>query len=166
MTTTDPTPALATLLSAVQKLPEGLIQEGTDFAEFLGRKHAPIPTDYDDLTPNEHRLHLSASLKRFEEENGEENWGADYGANGDKACSPPAKWSSSIILAPSVTKPDLVIVSSAAYHLLRRTWSLPFAQAMSLRQRHQWITRFKIGWQGSAFRPHIDPISRRSNELK
>jgi hypothetical protein len=92
MNATEPTPpALAALFEAVRSLPAELIREVADFAEFLGRKRAAdaAPAEDADWTDEDHRAHRIASLRRFEQEHGEENWGEDYGAPGGTACSPP-----------------------------------------------------------------------------
>ena len=94
MNATELTPELATLLNSARTLSSDLVREVTDFAEFLGRKHTStnggMPIDeYDDWTEEDLRNHRIASMRRFEEEHGEENWGVDYSALGGNSCSPP-----------------------------------------------------------------------------
>ena len=92
MNAIGPTPAMAELMNTVRNLPADLIREVADFAEFLGRKRLipTAPVEYEDWTEEDLRELTIASLRRFEEENGEENWGVDNSAMlRDKQCSPP-----------------------------------------------------------------------------
>ncbi len=91
MTVVEPATAMDALLRTVSVLPAELIREVADFAEFLGRKRLipAVPVEYEDWTEEDLRQLTIASLKRFEEEHGEENWGVDYEAMlRDKQCSP------------------------------------------------------------------------------
>ena len=92
MTAVETATAMDALLRTVRMLPAELIREVADFAEFLNRKHlaSMSPSVEDELTEEDLRNHRIASMRRFEEEHGEENWGVEYGAQGGNACTPPA----------------------------------------------------------------------------
>ena len=91
MTSVEPATAMDALLQTVRMLPPELIREVADFAEFLGRKRLESlgPSVDDELTEEDLRNHRIASMRRFEEEHGDENWGVEYGAQGANACTPP-----------------------------------------------------------------------------
>lgn len=93
MNAIGPTPAMAELMNTVRNLPADLIREVADFAEFLNRRHLDrggLPVNYsDEWTDEDLRDVTIASLRRFDAENGEENWGEDFTSTGGTGCSSP-----------------------------------------------------------------------------
>ena len=94
MTAVEPATAMDALLRTVRMLPAELIREVADFAEFLNRKQlvsGGFPATYsDEWTEEDLRDATIASLRRFDAENGEENWGEDFTSPGVSECSSPA----------------------------------------------------------------------------
>jgi hypothetical protein len=81
---------IETLTRVVAGLPPDAIRQVIDFALFLQARHA-APVDYsDEWTDEDLRDATLASLRRFEAEHPDEDWGTDYTGQGGTGCSPPA----------------------------------------------------------------------------
>lgn len=67
MDTAALTPELSRLLNSARSLPDALVREVADFADFLGHKRADA---------GQHELSI-ASIRRFESEHPDDEWGED-----------------------------------------------------------------------------------------
>ena len=81
---------LETLTRVVAGLPLDAVRKVIDFALFLRTRQA-MSVDYsDEWTDEDLRDITLASLRRFEAEHPDEDWGTDYTAQGGTGCLPPA----------------------------------------------------------------------------
>ena len=80
------TPELNALMGAARSLPPELVRQVTDFAEFLGKKHAAPPAvdESDDWSKEDLREFALAAMRRFEAEHPDDDWGTDYNAPGGR----------------------------------------------------------------------------------
>ena len=86
MTTAALTPELTALVGAARGLPPELVRQVTDFAEFLGKKHAAPPAvdESDEWSEEDTRDFARAAMRRFEAEHPDDDWGTDDTTGGSK----------------------------------------------------------------------------------
>ena len=81
---------IETLNRVVAGLRPEVVRQVIDFALFL-RTRQEAPVDYsDEWTEEDLREMTLASLRQFEAEHPDEDWGTDYTGQGGTECSPPA----------------------------------------------------------------------------
>ena len=91
MNVAELTPELSNLVNAARLLPSELVRQVTDFAEFLGKRGSGLPLEVSDEWSEDDLHHATLeSLRRFEAEHPNDDWGMGETNSGGHGCSPPA----------------------------------------------------------------------------